>query len=243
MSTNFSPKSEQFYIVGAGVFGLMIALELRKRGYEKITVLDRCMPPVPDGLSVDISRLVRIDYADPFYIELGLESVKGWLQEPDYRDCFYKSGFALLSESSGHPYIERARRTLQMFNQEVQPLNSRDEFKKKYPMFDGELLPQISGYWNDNCGCVDAEQAMEALVARCIGAGVSFVTGVRETVATLVSSQKKKKKKTDGPPLSTGETLPCSRVILVTGSWASHLVSLHGAAICTGQPVVSIQLT
>lgn len=33
-------------IVGAGVFGLSTALELTRRGYKNVTVVDRHVPPV-----------------------------------------------------------------------------------------------------------------------------------------------------------------------------------------------------
>jgi sarcosine oxidase/L-pipecolate oxidase len=58
-------KNESIVIVGAGVFGLSTALELKNRGYQNVTVLDRYLPPVIDGSSVDISRVIRVEYADP----------------------------------------------------------------------------------------------------------------------------------------------------------------------------------
>ena len=39
-------KNDKVVIVGAGVFGLTTALELRNKGYTDITVLDRTLPPV-----------------------------------------------------------------------------------------------------------------------------------------------------------------------------------------------------
>lgn len=75
---NVDPKREDILIVGAGIFGLTTALELRERGYEKITVLDRYARPVPDGSSVDISRVIRFDYGDPVYAKMALEAMKGW---------------------------------------------------------------------------------------------------------------------------------------------------------------------
>ncbi|KAG6357349.1 hypothetical protein INS49_013225 [Diaporthe citri] len=57
-------KVDSILVVGAGEFGLSLALELRQRGYESVTVLDRFFPPVPDGSSVDVSRIVRSDDGD-----------------------------------------------------------------------------------------------------------------------------------------------------------------------------------
>jgi threonine dehydrogenase-like Zn-dependent dehydrogenase len=47
-------------IIGAGVFGLSTALAIAKRhSSTKITVIDRLTPPVPDGTSVDTTRVIR----------------------------------------------------------------------------------------------------------------------------------------------------------------------------------------
>lgn len=72
------PTNDCIIIVGAGVFGLGTVLELRKRGYQYVFVLDRHMLSVSDASSVDILKVIRVDYADLFYINLGLEALKRW---------------------------------------------------------------------------------------------------------------------------------------------------------------------
>ncbi|KAJ5531668.1 hypothetical protein N7527_005061 [Penicillium freii] len=82
-------KSDDILIIGAGVFGLSTALELTKRGYSNITVLDRHVPPIVDGSSVN-SRIIRADYADPVYSQMALEAYKGWTST--YSDFYHQSG-------------------------------------------------------------------------------------------------------------------------------------------------------
>ncbi|KAJ1329720.1 sarcosine oxidase-like protein [Microdochium nivale] len=73
---------EPILIIGAGVFGLSLAHELaRNRGYTNVTVLDRALPPVPDGSSVDISRIVRSEYADPVYTRMAKEALVEWRRQ------------------------------------------------------------------------------------------------------------------------------------------------------------------
>ncbi|KAE8317251.1 FAD dependent oxidoreductase [Aspergillus transmontanensis] len=230
-------KTDHVFIVGAGVFGLATALELRNRGYQNVTVLDRHMPPVPDGSSVDISRVIRVDYADPFYARLGLEALKVWRQK--YNKYFYKSGFTLISESTDDPRVERTKQALLKLGQKVQPFTGRVEFKTRYPCFDGDLPLHVNGYANHVCGWVDAERVMEAFARECVDAGVSFITGERGTVVSLVL----KEKMLVGVKVATEETLLCAQVILATGSWTSHLLDLRGAAVSTCHPVASIQLS
>jgi glycine/D-amino acid oxidase-like deaminating enzyme len=57
-------------VVGAGIFGLTSALELRNRGYA-VTLLDAGPVPHPLAASSDISKVVRIEYgADEAYMAL-----------------------------------------------------------------------------------------------------------------------------------------------------------------------------
>lgn len=52
--------SNSVLIVGAGVFGLSTALAIAKRDPSvKVTVVDRLIPPVEDGASVDTTRCIR----------------------------------------------------------------------------------------------------------------------------------------------------------------------------------------
>lgn len=58
MPSKSFPKS--VVIVGAGVFGLSTALAIAKRHPStRITVVDRLVPPVADGESVDTTRCIR----------------------------------------------------------------------------------------------------------------------------------------------------------------------------------------
>ncbi|KAK4862975.1 hypothetical protein LT330_010686 [Penicillium expansum] len=97
----------------------------------------------------------------------------------------------------------------------------------------------MCGYWNEQARWVEAERVMKRLVDRCLEAGVSFITGKRGTVTSLVQSDGK----IVGLKVNTGETIHCSRVILATGAWTSQILDLKGAAISTAQPVGLIQLT
>ncbi len=80
-------------VVGAGVFGVTAAIELRRRGWE-VVVVDPGPVPHPDAASTDITKAVRPDYgADAFYAEQMLAARPTWLEwnlafeEPVYIEC------------------------------------------------------------------------------------------------------------------------------------------------------------
>jgi sarcosine oxidase / L-pipecolate oxidase len=66
---------ESVLILGAGCFGLATAHQLAKAGYTDITVLDKD-DVVPSRFSAanDLNKVIRAEYPDPLYTELGLVS-------------------------------------------------------------------------------------------------------------------------------------------------------------------------
>ncbi|RDW92112.1 hypothetical protein BP5796_01506 [Coleophoma crateriformis] len=68
MSEHF-PRS--LIIIGAGLFGLLTDLAIARRyPNTKVTIIDRHIPPVEDGTSVNTSRILCPDYVDPVYTKL-----------------------------------------------------------------------------------------------------------------------------------------------------------------------------
>lgn len=62
-------------IVGAGTFGLASAHRLSRAGYTNITVLDKdSQVPSRASAGFDLNKIVRAEYADPFYTPYTLVS-------------------------------------------------------------------------------------------------------------------------------------------------------------------------
>ncbi|EEY22005.1 conserved hypothetical protein [Verticillium alfalfae VaMs.102] len=105
MSTSSPPSS--ILIIGSGVFGLSTALALALRpAYAKteITVLDRSPEqgvfPSHDASSIDSSRIIRPDYADPAYSALAAAAHHHWRHSPLGEDGRYtESGMALIADA------------------------------------------------------------------------------------------------------------------------------------------------
>lgn len=229
-------KNDSILIVGAGVFGLSTALELARRGYTNITVIDRFAPPVPDGSSVDISRIIRIDYADPLYAKMAREAYRGWNAE--YKDFFDPSGYAILSEAPGHPYIEKSKQIIYQAGGKVDEFNNINTLKTVRPAVQASFA-SAHGYHNPIGGWANAEGAIQRLAAECSAAGVSFITGPRGTVHSLRMSGSR----VSGVNITDGSHISASHVILSTGAWSPRLLDLSHVASASGQPVGFIQLT
>ncbi|KAG9853652.1 fructosyl amino acid oxidase, partial [Aureobasidium melanogenum] len=236
-------KEKRILIIGAGVFGLSTALELTRRGYSNVIVLDRHVPPVPDGSSVDISRIVRPDYADAFYARMGMEALAGW--KKDFSPFFDHSGLLCAQSGTefGHAYLKEAKTNLENIGAEVNLwAYTGREANQRYPGIHGDLS-LTSGYCNLDAGWVDAGKSIEHLANLCEEAGVTFLVGQDSTVVELVTTNGDGRKEVIGVRTANGEVLDADTVIMATGAWTPHLVEAGNRFISTGQPVGYMQLT
>ncbi|KAH8702352.1 putative fructosyl amino acid oxidase [Talaromyces proteolyticus] len=229
-------NNDSIIVIGAGVFGLSTALELSKRGYRNITVLDRHVPPVVDGSSVDISRIIRIDYADPLYAQMAREAYQGWINE--YTDFYYESGFVMLADTFSNPYMSKAKEIVKSQGGRLDEFNDANQIRSLYANVQADL-DGLFAVHNPIGGWADAERSIQHLARQCNMAGVSFITGPRGTVHSL----RKSGTRVVGVNLTGGGYLLASQVILSTGAWSNRLVDLSHAASASGQPVGFIKLT
>ncbi|WYZ41553.1 hypothetical protein EsH8_V_000448 [Colletotrichum jinshuiense] len=242
------PKDSSVLIVGAGVFGLSLAYELTsERGYTSVTVLDRFLPPVPDGSSVDVSRIIRTEYADPLYASLAADALEGWRSSEVYKPHYHESGFIMMADEKERPspYFEKYRqwRGREQSGQKpmevFEPPAADGEIKRLYAGVQADLK-DFTATHNTAGGWADAAGAIGALAGKCTLAGVSFVTGSHGTVVGLERSGKR----VTGVRTAAGTTLSADRVVLATGAWTNRLVPGLGHAVAaSGQPVGFIQLT
>ena len=72
--------NRKIIVVGAGIFGVTAAIELRRRGHA-VQLLDPGPLPHPLAASTDISKAVRMEYGtDEDYATLVEQSFDGWHQ-------------------------------------------------------------------------------------------------------------------------------------------------------------------
>src|SRR5574341_173030 len=83
-------NNSNIIVVGAGIFGVVAAVELRRRGHT-VKLLDPGPLPHPLAASTDISKAVRMDYgSDDDYTRLAVESFPIWRQwNQDYGTTLY----------------------------------------------------------------------------------------------------------------------------------------------------------
>ena len=230
-------KDASIIIVGAGVFGLTLARELCQRGYLRITVLDRHLPPVPDGSSVDLSRIIRSDYADVQYAEMAVEAVAGW--ESEYSRYYHESGILIISDEGGHSYLNKAKEQVKSQGGQISIFDDALSIRDAHREFKNGTLQKCEGYLNPRGGWADSAEAVRYLAAQCAALGVSFVTGTRGSIDSLALDGTR----VVGVNVKEGPPLLAEHIILATGAWTSRLIDLTLSAVSTAQPVGYIQLS
>ncbi|KAK4130985.1 FAD dependent oxidoreductase [Trichocladium antarcticum] len=272
-SPTFSVPSS-ILIIGSGVFGLSTALALTRRdafAQSAITIVDRSdssQPgafPAPDAASVDSSRIIRADYADPAYTALCNEAQVEWRKQDNPTDLgaqgrYHESGLLLVGDAvppapvaapaegglkpkmTGMDYARGSWANVQFLasNDSSSPAARISELPNPDAIRDALGTGGSSGSWgyiNANSGWANAGAAMAWYLDKVRQTGrVEFVAG---TVASLEHSDTT----VTGAKLSDGRVLSADLVVVAAGAWTGGLVDLAGQAVATGQVLGYLDIT
>lgn len=264
-------------IVGSGVFGLSTALALARReafAQCSITVVDRSDPsqagafPSPDAASIDTSRIIRADYADPAYAALGDEAQAQWRQQDKPADLgaqgrYSEAGLLLVGDLA--PPAPAAAPAAAPASEGLKPkLTGMDYARMSWANVlalaskDPELAARVrelpnpdairdalgtggsSGSW----GYINNNSGWGNATA-----SMSWLldrvqeTGRVNLVPGTVVSLEHDETTVTGAKLSDGRVLSADLVVVAAGAWTGGLVDLAGQAVATGQVLGYMDIT
>lgn len=164
-------------VVGAGIFGVTAALELRRRGHA-VTLLDPGPIPHPDAASSDTSKIVRMDYGtDAHYTAMMEEALRGWDAWNSRWDetLYHEDGFLLLSSGSLRPGgFEHDSWTLLRARGHAPEGLDAAAVAARFPDWSARF-PE--GYFNPRGGWAESGRVVLRLAAEARGAGVDVREG------------------------------------------------------------------
>ena len=227
-----------FLILGAGIFGITTAIELRKRKYS-VTVLNPGKIPHPLAESTDISKIIRMEYgSDIEYMEMVEECFPIWREWNDLfnEELYHETGFLLLSknkfedEPSGFEAASFSNHIKKGYNPERLTQN---EIQKRYPAINSEMYSD--GFYHSIGGYAESGRVVEKLTDYASQLGC---TVIEEQTAEkiLVSSNA-----ATGVKTKEGNEYSAGHVIVCAGNFSLILVpALKPSIKITGHPVFHI---
>lgn len=232
------PSSPDFLVLGAGIFGLATAIELRKRHY-RVELWNPDTIPHPRAASTDISKIVRMEYgSDELYFRLGADSIRGWkdwnetLGEQVYRE----TGLLLLMQeeigAARQKFEAESYRLCQKYGWETELL-SASEIRRRFPAINTEVFGRA--HFNPVGGYVRSGRAIALLAAQARALGVVVKEGLTATGFQL------RKNRVEVVESREGESSSCGTVVVAAGAHTPYLVpDLQSQMRITGHPVFHI---
>lgn len=224
-------KAESILIIGAGTWGCSIALELARRGYTDVKLLDGTSFPSAISAGNDLNKIaeesnepsVSNTDEDYFWNHVAMVAMARWKLDPIFAPFYHATGFIMAAV--GDEAYERCKEYAKNENTPLEPLDTKDDFHRTMP---GGVLqggfPGWRGFWKrQGAGWVFASGAMRAMHAEAERLGVQFVTG-RTTGRVEGLLYTTDREAIQGVRTSDGLVHTASQIILAAGASSDALL-------------------
>lgn len=217
-----SPIAE-YLIVGAGVFGVSTAYHLIKK-YPSATIVlvDRDAYDADSRVAAswDWNKVVRADYDDIVYCELGLEAQDIFKSDPLWQPYFHQTGIYWMCRNEyAHEVVDNYRKLGRKADLSAVPVS---EARKLYGgLFDDADYTGVKEVLvNKTSGWAAAGDCLRAVTRETLRLGVKYVK------AEVTGLQLDNSSSCRGVQVRGGKTLTASHTILCTGAFTPKLLEL-----------------
>lgn len=232
---------QDILVIGAGIFGLTAAIELRQRGHQ-VTVINPGTIPHTLAASTDISKAVRMEYgSDLAYMAMAEEAIDGWHAWNDLfgSELYHEVGFILATRwfINEDPESWEWQSYVNLLKRGYQPQRLDTlTIKKQYPAFNNEQY--IDGFFNPRAGYVEAARVLKALL--------KYAQGLQVTIHERQTAEPIRVAHGRIMDIETreGSTFSSGHVIVCAGPYTPYLVpDLQPYMRATGHPVFHLQVS
>lgn len=204
-------EKRQFIVVGAGLVGLAVTLELSRRGRDVLCLEQATIGHERAG-SKGSSRIFRYGYEDPLYVQLAMRSLAGW------QELGEESGQRVLEPTGFLSFGERIHELAAAMDAAGAPheILMGEELAERFPAI------HVTGHavFEATAGVLRSDEVLSALTRSARSAGAEIVEGVR--VSGLEDAE-------DGVRVLAGPLqYGCAAVVLCGGAWSGELAEMAG---------------
>lgn len=224
-------------VVGAGIFGMTTALEMKTRGYH-VAVLDPGPLPHPLAASTDISKVVRMEYgSDEAYMALVEQAYLGWLQWNGElgEALFHDVGVTMLTRMPMAPggFEYESYHLLRKRGHTPERL-SEETISRRFPAWKPGAF--VDGFFHAQGGYVESGRVVAALVRQAQTKGIVLYPD--RMVEALIEEDHHVK----GVRTRAGDTFYAEHVVVASGAWTPLLLhELAPILKVTGHPVFHLK--
>ncbi|MCF7787762.1 MAG: FAD-dependent oxidoreductase [Prosthecobacter sp.] len=229
-------ESSTILILGGGCFGLTAALELRARGWQ-VTLIDQGPLPYPDAASTDISKVVRMDYAqDEQHTAMGELSLQRWREWNAKwgEELYHEVGFLVMSRDIMQPggFEHDSRAFLTQRGHSLRSTSS-EMLREQHPAWNHTLYRD--GYLNPVGGWAESGRVIARLAIEARAAGVTLIENVPQPHPLFEGSR-------CTGITSSHQTWQADAVLVAAGAWTPTLLPhLQDVMWATAQTVFHFQ--
>src|SRR5438105_11015129 len=207
-------KKPRAIVVGAGINGVVAAIELRKRGHQ-VVLVDPGPLPHPLAASTDISKAVRAAYgADEDYTALAEQSREIWRQwNVEFGvELYHEIGFLFMRQRSMQPgdFEYESFKLLERRGHRIERISSK-QLCERYPAWNAERYPD--GFLDLEAGYAESGRVVATLVSRAKSLGVELRENAKFQALDEASGR------VAGIRLENGEEIASAAVVMAVGAW------------------------
>lgn len=224
-------------VVGAGIFGLTAAIELKLRGHP-VTLLDPGPLPHPLAASTDISKVVRIEYgSDEEYTALAEQALIGWRAwNAEFGvELFHETGVLYLGprRAARGEYEFESAQLLRKRGHRIRSINS-GKLRTQFPAWNADLYKH--GFYNPEGGYAESARVVARLLEKASSLGIELQEGSK--FARLDESEGRAR----GIFTAEGKRIAADQVVIAVGAWTpSTLPFTRDFFRAVGQPVFHLK--
>ncbi len=230
-------KKPRAIVVGAGINGVVAAIELRKRGHQ-VVLVDPGPLPHPLAASTDISKAVRAAYgADEDYTALAEQSREIWRQwNVEFGvELYHEIGFLFMRQRPMQPgdFEYESFKLLEQRSHRIERISSK-QLLERFPAWNAERYPD--GFLDLEAGYAESGRVVAALIQRAKSLGVELRENAKFRELDEAGDRAK------GILLENGEEIAADAVVMAVGAWTPYALPFtRNFFRASGQPVFHLK--